>query len=235
MLICQHNVDLQPNTDSLQDIDWTQAARSYSNEEEAPSFISQQQQAAGQHVFTTTADPVNLQGKQLQVYTTIQQHHAAISPPPLRMIVSGTAGTGKSYLIHCLRLLLQHQLCVAAPTGVAAFNIDGHTLHSLLSLPTRGDFKDLEGERLNKLQQSFSAIWYMIIDKMSMVGRKTLSQVDRRLRQAFPHHAEEVFGGCFCLLFGDFGQLPPVMNLPMYTINSRTELSDLGRTAHKTF
>ena len=122
------------------------------------------------------------------MYTTVQQHYTTIDPPPLRIIVSGTAGTGKSYLIHCLRLLLQHQLQVAAPTGVAAFNVEGLTLHSLLSLPTRGDFKDLEGERLTKLQQSFSGIKYIIIDEMSMVGRKTLGQVDRRLRQAFPHH-----------------------------------------------
>lgn len=42
-------------------------------------------------------------GNKLQVYTTIQRHHSANSPPSLRMIVSGTAGTGKSYLIHCLR------------------------------------------------------------------------------------------------------------------------------------
>ena len=108
------------------------------------------------------------------------------------MIVSGTAGTGKSYLIHCLRLLLQCQLVVAAPTGVAAFNIDGHTLHSLLSLPTRGEFKDLEGERLTKLQESFSQVKYVIIDEMSMVGRKIFGQVDWHLRQAFPHHSQEV-------------------------------------------
>lgn len=95
------------------------------------SFISQQCQAAGQHTFTTSADPCNLQGKQLQVYTIVQQHCSIMTPWPLRMIVSGMAGTGKSYLIHCLRLLLQHQLVVPAPTGVAAFNIDGHTLHSL--------------------------------------------------------------------------------------------------------
>ena len=145
MLICHH---LQPNTDTQEHIDWTQAAQSYTNIDEAPSFISQQRQVAGQHVFTTTANPANLQGKQLQVYTIVQQHHSAVSPPPLRMIVSGTAGTGKSYLF---RLLLQRQLVVAAPTGVAAFNIDGQTLHSLLSLPTRGEFKDLEGERLTKL------------------------------------------------------------------------------------
>ena len=235
MLICQRNTDLQPNTDSQQDIDWTLASQSYPNVEEAPSFISQQRQAAGEHVFTTSADPQNLQGKQLQVYTAVQQHHDAVNLPPLRMIVSGTAGTGKSYLIHCLRLLLQHQLRVAAPTGVAAFNVDGCTLHSLLSLPTKGDFKDLEGERLNKLQQSFADIKYIIIDEMSMVGRKILGQVDRRLRQAFPHRGQKVFGGCSCLLFGDFGQLPPVMDLPLYTTDSRSELSDQGRAAYHQF
>ena len=70
---------------------------------------------------------------------------------------------------------------------------------------------------------------------MSMVGRKTLGQVDRRLCQAFPHHSQEVFGGCSCLLFGDFGQLPPVMDLPLYTTDSQSELSDQGRAAYQTF
>ena len=235
MLICQQNADLQPSMDTQDGIYWTLAAHSYPTLEEAPSFISQQRQAAGQHVFTTSANPANLQGKQQQVYTIVQQHQSANSPPPLRIIVSGTAGTGKSYLIHCLRLLLQRQLLVAAPTGVAAFNIDGQTLHPLLSLPTRGEFKDLEGERLTKLQQAFSEVKHLIIDEMSMVGRKIFGQVDRRLRQAFPHHSQEVFGGCSCLLFRDFGQLPPVMDLPLYTTDSRSELSDQGRAAYQTF
>lgn len=54
------------------------------------------------------------------------------------MIVSATAGTGKSYLIHCLR---HFRVRIAAPTGVAAFNIEGNTLHSLFSLPIKGDYK----------------------------------------------------------------------------------------------
>ena len=94
MLICQQNAHLQPSMDTQEDIDWTLATQSYPDLEEAPSFITQQRQAAGQHIFTTTADPHNLQGKQLQVYTTVQQHQTANSPPPLRMIASGTAGTG---------------------------------------------------------------------------------------------------------------------------------------------
>ena len=63
---------------------------------------------------------------------------------------------------------------------------------------------------------------------MSMVGRKTLAQVDKRLRQTFPHHAQEVFGGWSCLHLGDFGQLPSV---PMYTTASSTEL----RAAYQSF
>ena len=166
--------------------------------------------------FTTSADPQRLQGKQLQAYNIVREHAEAEADhtQPLRLIISGTAGTGKSYLIHCLRLLLDHRVCVTAPTGVAAFNIEGHTLHSLLSLPVKGDFKDLQGERLHQMQQSLADMELLIIDEMSMVGRKFLGQVDKRLRQVFPHQADELFGGCSCLLFGDFGQLPPVMDLP---------------------
>ena len=235
MLICQHNADLQPNTDSQEDFDWTQGTQAYPNLEEMPTFITRQRESAAEHTFTTFADPQHLQGKQLQAYTLVQEHAKAEAPPPLRMIVSGTAGTGKSYLIHCLRLLLGNRVRVAAPTGVAAFNIEGHTLHSLLSLPVKGDYKDLEGERLHQLQQSLAGIDYLIIDEMSMVGRKIFGQVNKRLRQAFPHRADTLFGGCSCLLFGDFGQLPPVMDLPLYSTVSRSALSDLGSTAYQLF
>ena len=151
-------------------------------------------------------------------------------------ILTGTAGTGKSYLINCLRLLLGDRLRVAAPTGVAAFNVSGHTLHSLLSLPTKGEFKDLEGERLHNLQQSLADVHYLIIDEMSMVGRSVFGQVDSRLRQVFPRHADQPLGGRSCLLFGDFGQLPPVMDLPLYTTEQRSAaMSDRGSATYQLF
>ena len=212
----------QPTSSSSEHHDWTLTAQMYPNLHEAPSFISQHQQTTDQPTFTTTARPELLCGKQLHVYSTICDHFQSTNSSPLRMIISGTAGTGKSYLIHCLRLLLQENVCVAAPTGVAAFNIAGHTLHSLLGLPTKTDFKDLEGDLLNQLQQSFSTIKYIIIDEMSMVGRKTFAQVDRRLRQAFPHRSQEVFGGCSCscLLFGGFGQFSTSRDGPAFVHNS---------------
>ena len=68
-----------------------------------------------------------------------------------------------------------------------------------------------------------------------MVGRKMFGQVDRRLHQVFPERSEELFGGRSCLLTGDWGQLPPVMDLPLYTTVSRTELSDLGSIDYHLF
>ena len=82
------------------------------------------------------------------------------------MVVYGTAGTGKSYLINCLKLLLQHKLRVCAPTGVAAYNTDGTTLHSLFSLPKKDDFKQLEGQKLHKLQQLLEDMQYLVIDEI---------------------------------------------------------------------
>ena len=229
MLICQHSGDLQPDSSSQEDFDWTSAAQSYPNLEETPTFVTRHRQQTAPRVFTTSASPDNLQGTQLEVYTTVKDHFTSNSPTPLRLIITGTAGTGKSYLIQCLRLLFADTVKVCAPTGVASFIIDGTTLHSLFHLPTRGEFKELEGNQLLQLQETMSPIKYIIIDEMSMAGRKLFGQIDRRLRQSFPHSAQEVFGGCSILLFGDFGQLPPIMDLPLYTTDTHSDLSDQGR------
>ena len=64
MLICLCNTELQLDTDSQHEFDWTQAAGAYSNLDDMPSFLSQQQQLAAHHTFTTSTDPHKLQGKQ---------------------------------------------------------------------------------------------------------------------------------------------------------------------------
>ncbi len=129
MLICQHNAEFLQTTGEEEECDWSLAAKAYPDMEEMPSFVAQQRQDYAMHSFTTSADPSHLQGKQLQAYSAVYEHSESSdsSRSPLRMIVSGTAGTGKSYLIQCLKLLLNDRLCVAAPTGVAAFNVDGYT------------------------------------------------------------------------------------------------------------
>ena len=93
----------------------------------------------------------------------------------------------------------------------------------------------MEGTNLQKMQEELSSMKYLIIDEMSMVGRKVFGMIDRRLRQAFPRNSQVVFGGCSILLFGDFGQLPPVMDLPLYTTITRSDLSDQGNRAYQQF
>ena len=119
MLICQHNAEFGQATGDEEDCDWSLAARAYPELREMPSYISQQhQEFVAQSALTTTAHASHLQGKQLQAYTAVREHSESSDPnqPPLRIVVSGTAGTGKSYLIQCLKLMLKDRLCVAAPT-----------------------------------------------------------------------------------------------------------------------
>ena len=121
------------------------------------------------------------------------------------MIVSGTASTGKLYIINCLKLLLQSKLCVAAPTVVAAYNIERYTLPFTFNLPTKGSFRELQSQQLHVIQQSFSEVKYVIIDKMSMIGRKLLGQIDKQLHQIFPQNSQYMLGGCSYILLEDFG------------------------------
>ena len=186
MLICQNQVQFAGDDDSpVEDVDWLLAAQEYGDAQlhEMPSFIAQQRQYHVSQPHVTTADPGKLQGKLLETYRTVLGHfqQAGEGQKPLRMIVSGTAGTGKSYLIQCLQQLLGDKIRVAAPTGGAAFNVHGHTLHSLLSITVRGEFKELQGQRLLTMQESLAGVDYLIVDEHSMVGRKLFGMVDRRL------------------------------------------------------
>ena len=95
-MICQRSSDLQP---LIQDnVDWTNSSWLYSNLAEIPSFISSRRQSAVHQLVNSSADPRQLQGKQLQVYNCISQHLQSGSTSPIYIIVSGTAGTGKSYI-----------------------------------------------------------------------------------------------------------------------------------------
>ncbi|XP_057873917.2 uncharacterized protein LOC131079892 [Cryptomeria japonica] len=113
--------------------------------------------------------------------------------PPLRMIIQGTAGTDKSYLIQCIRKELNlstiqehNPLLVLAPTGVSAYNIQATTIHTTLRIPLR-DMQPLTGQSLMFFQEQYKQLQYILIDEMSFLGPKLLSKIDSRLRQAFPH------------------------------------------------
>jgi len=66
-------------------------------------------------------------------------------------------------------------------------------------------------------QTQWKEIKLLILDETSMVGRSQVGQIDCHLHQAHPQNTDEIFGGIPTIFFGDFGQLPPVGDSPMYS------------------
>ena len=76
-------------------------------------------------------------------------------------------------------------------------------------------------------------IKYIILDEKSMIGSKLFSKADSRLQEGFPVGQDESFRGCSILLFGDFGQLPPVGDIPLFDLQMRDGTSDNVLEANK--
>jgi len=126
------------------------------------------------------------------------------------IFVSGKAGTGKTTLIGYLREQIAGNVVVVAPTGVAALQVKGVTIHSFFRLPPRlifpeEDIKPLRDKRLYK------DIRLLIIDEISMVRADVVDAMDLFLRENGPHKGKP-FGGIQVLFVGDLFQLPPVVS-----------------------
>lgn len=129
------------------------------------------------------------------------------------VFVTGKAGTGKSFLLDIFRLTTSKANIVLAPTGIAALNVNGATLHStfgyynLVNLNIDDISEDtirLKSEKRNVLKR----VKTIIIDEISMVRADTFDKIDRILKAI--NHSELPFGGKQLLVFGDLFQLPPV-------------------------
>lgn len=124
------------------------------------------------------------------------------------VFVTGKAGTGKTTLIHYLREKLNKNVVVVAPTGVAALNVKGATIHSFFRLPPR----IINDEDIKKVRKRvvYEKIGLLIIDEVSMVRADLIDAIDKFLRLNGPA-AGEPFGGIQVLFVGDLFQLPPVV------------------------
>ena len=108
---------------------------------------------------------------------------------PLRMFISGCGGTGKSYLIKTIKAwvssVTDRHVAVTAPTGIAAFNINGLTIHRLLQLPVEHgktpQYRPLSDESLKVVRQWLQNLILLIIDEVSMVSHITLLYIHLRL------------------------------------------------------
>lgn len=124
------------------------------------------------------------------------------------LFVTGQAGTGKSTFIRYLREVIGLDAPVIAPTGVAALNVCGQTIHSFFRIPPAltdpDDLKPLRNRRL------FQQLNYLIIDEISMVRADLMDLIDISLRKNTGRE-NELFGGVQLILVGDMFQLPPVI------------------------
>lgn len=156
------------------------------------------------------------------------------------LFLTGKAGTGKTTL---LRYLIKHthkRTAVAAPTGIAAINAGGVTLHSLLQLPfgtfvpeERSDFGAIAGMRLNtprsvlselkirgEKRQLLRDLELLIIDEVSMLRADLLDCIDLILKNIRRRHGQP-FGGVQVLFIGDLNQLPPVVKQEEWKVLSK--------------
>lgn len=125
------------------------------------------------------------------------------------VFITGRAGTGKSTLLDYFRNNTRKKVVVLAPTGVAALNVSGQTIHSFFAFRP-----DITLDRVKKLSAMKQALIKnldaVIIDEISMVRADLLDCVDRALRinRDFP---DLPFGGVQMIMIGDLYQLPPVV------------------------
>ena len=130
------------------------------------------------------------------------------------VLITGKAGTGKSFLLHALLECADGKTLQMAPTGVAALNINGVTLHSAFG------FNNLEGIDVDDISRStlrlrkekhsvLIAATRIVIDEASMIRSDTFEKMDRILQVICRDNRP--FGGKQIVLFGDLFQLPPVV------------------------
>lgn len=124
------------------------------------------------------------------------------------LFITGNAGTGKSTLLRHFRRNTRKNVVVVAPTGMAALNIRGVTIHSFFKFaPKLLQEKDV---RINHNKTDvYKKIDTIVIDEISMVRADVLDAIDVSLR--LHRGSREPFGGAQVIMFGDVCQLPPVV------------------------
>jgi len=124
--------------------------------------------------------------------------------------VTGDAGTGKSTLLQYFKEKTEKTFVVLAPTGVAAINVGGATIHSFFRFPPRLVTAEAV-RRVRGKEALFAALETVVIDEVSMVRADVMDAIDHslRLNRKRPH---EPFGGVQVILIGDLYQLPPIVD-----------------------
>lgn len=122
--------------------------------------------------------------------------------------ITGKAGTGKSTLLTYFRKKTKKNIIVLAPTGIAAINVEGSTIHSFFRFAPQL-VKKTEIAKDYTRQDLFNKLEMIVIDEISMVRADLLDGIDYSLR--INRQNDLPFGGVQMIFFGDLYQLPPVV------------------------
>lgn len=146
---------------------------------------------------------IQLSDEQRALFEYIEQTESHV-------FVTGRAGTGKSTLLSHLTANTEKSFAVCAPTGVAALNVGGVTIHSLFTFPLGllGEV-DIARHLSRRTREILRAIDMLVIDEVSMVSADLMDGIDRALRIARGKRGLP-FGGVQVVMFGDPYQLAPV-------------------------
>ena len=124
------------------------------------------------------------------------------------IFITGRAGTGKSTLLREFTRKTKKNFVVIAPTGIAALNVGGQTIHSFFRF--KPGKLEIEKLKMDYRKDLFEGIDTLIIDEVSMVRSDMMHGIDTALRMN-RNRPTEPFGGVQMVFIGDLYQLPPVM------------------------
>lgn len=135
------------------------------------------------------------------------------------LFITGKAGTGKTTFLKRLREVSPKNIAVVAPTGVAAINAGGMTIHSFFQLPIRTLLPTPQSNRqifaeqrlTQRKRQMLYHLEMLVIDEISMVRADVLDAIDAVLRH-YRYRRDVPFGGVQVVMIGDLMQLQPVVN-----------------------
>lgn len=125
------------------------------------------------------------------------------------VFVTGKAGTGKSTLLEYFRAKTRKRIAVLAPTGVAAVNVKGETIHSFFGFKPDVSLDKIRKLRRKDEREKFLNLDAIVIDEISMVRADLMDCVEKFLRLNV--NKSRLFGGLQMIFIGDLYQLPPVV------------------------
>jgi ATP-dependent DNA helicase PIF1 len=126
------------------------------------------------------------------------------------LFITGKAGTGKSTLLNLIRIQTEKNVTTLAPTGLAALNIQGQTIHSFFRFSPQVTLSEaVEVGRKRQKDKVMQNLQMIIIDEISMVRADLLDCIDVCLKQI--RGSSLPFGGVQMVFIGDLYQLPPVL------------------------